>query len=261
MNNVLRPNAKVSEKTYLILTIGWVVATLMTWWFVIHPASPLIPTPPEVIKAIPVQWHDGAVTQLFRSILLSLKAIIVASVLGLGLSYLSTIPFFRAPVRAIGSMRVLSLTGLSLIFILATPNGEILKLSILVFSIIVFLVNSMLQVIDDIPSEEFDHARTLGMSQWGILREVVIRGTLSNAFDTLRMNAAMAWMMLTMVESISRSGGGIGITLTELGKFQTPENLAAIFLIQFMIFVVGIGQDTAIRYLKAVVCPYTVESK
>jgi len=39
---------------------------------------------------------------------------------------------------------------------------------------------------------------------------VIVLGRADAAFDAMRQNAAMGWMMLTMVEGISRSEGGIG---------------------------------------------------
>jgi sulfonate transport system permease protein len=264
VQSLLLPNEKVNERVSLILTGGWVLFILAFWWGVLPHASALIPTPPEVAKAGLIQWNQGAVIvadsngihagQLIISIFTSLSAIFFALLLGLSLAYLSTIPLFKAPVRFIGSARVLSLTGMTFIFVLATPNGYWLKVSVLIFAIVVFFINAMLQVIEDIPQGRFDHARTLGMNHWEVLREVVIRGTLASAFDTLRMNAAMAWMMLTMVESMSRSGGGIGIVLVELAR---TANYAAIFSVQLMIFVVGIAQDKLVQFAKLAACPYT----
>lgn len=254
MSKVLQPNAKISESTGLVLVGGWIITTLLFWAFVLPHVSLLVPGPGEVLKSAGMEWQQGVVFQLLASVTVSLSAIALSLAIGLGLSYLSTIPLFYAPVHAIGSMRVLSLTGITFIFVLATPNGYWLKVATLTFSIVVFLVNSMLQVIDDIPSEKFDYARTLGLSRWQVLREVVIRGTLEKAFDTIRMNAAMAWMMLTMVEANSRSDGGIGISLIELAR---QANYAGIFAVQIMIFIVGVGQDQLIQFLKSAACPYT----
>lgn len=254
ISEIFRPNQKINNNSVLALTVGWLAFMVAFWWGIIPHMSALIPGPVEVLNAGAIQWQQGAIYQMITSISISLSAIFFAAVIGLGLSYLSTIPFFKAPVHLIGSMRVLSLTGITIIFVLATPNGYWLKVSVLTFAIVVFLVNSMLQVIDDIPLKNYDHARTLGMSEWKILTEVVIRGTLASAFDTLRMNAAMAWMMLTMVEGMSRSDGGIGIVLLELSR---QSNYAAIFSVQLLIFLVGIGQDRLVQFAKLMACPYT----
>ena len=48
------------------------------------------------------------------------------------------------------------------------------------------------------------------MGEWRVVWEVVILGTIDKAFEVFRQNAEIGWMMLTMVESMYRQGGGIG---------------------------------------------------
>ncbi len=250
--HILTPNKPVTKNVGLMLLFGW-IAFVLVFWMLAPNSIKLIPTPLEVLKAMGVQWSNGILYQLFTSLQVSLEAIFFAAIIGLGLSYLSTVALFKTPVEWISKLRFLSLTGIILIFVLITPNGHILKVSVLTFAIVTFLVNDMLQVIDDIPSGKFDHARTLGLNNFQILKEVVVRGTLANAFEVLRMNAAMSWMMLTMVEGLSRSEGGIGVLLINLNRHM---RLDAILGIQLMIFVVGIGQDFFIKFIKSIICPY-----
>src|SRR5437867_629398 len=84
------------------------------------------------------------------------------------------------------------------------------QVALLVFGMTVFFVTSMLDVVAAIPKESFDHARTLRMGEWRTVWEVLVLGTAEKAMDVLRQNAAIGWMMLTMVEGISRSEGGVG---------------------------------------------------
>jgi NitT/TauT family transport system permease protein len=255
LGRILKANEAVPDRVLLILTIGWIAFLILFW--VLAPV-PLLPKPGAVVTAVAEQWRMGAAWEMVLSLLLSLQAIFFATLVGLGLSYLSTIPLFKVPVDWIGKLRFLSLTGVTLVFTLITPNGHWLRVSVLAFAIVTFLVNDMMQIIDDIPQARFDHARTLGMSTWQTLREVVIRGTLADAFEAIRMNAAMAWMMLTMVEGLSRSGGGIGVLLLNLNRHM---QLDALLGIQMMIFVVGIGQDRLIKLIKQVTCPYTQRTR
>jgi NitT/TauT family transport system permease protein len=69
----------------------------------------------------------------------------------------------------------------------------------------------------------------------------------------LRQNAAIGWMMLTMVEGISRAEGGIGAMLLNQ---QKHFHLAEVFAIQLLILVVGILQDYGLGALRRVVFPY-----
>lgn len=248
---VLGPNAIVKDRVLWALTAGWIVVLLFFWTF---SHAKLLPSPLDVLRAFGEQWRQGMAQEMLSSVWTSLRAICFASVLGLSLAYASTIPLFKAPVSWIGKLRFLSLTGVSLIFVLAAPNGDALKVSLLTFAIMTFLVNDMVQVVDDIPQGRFDHARTLGLGRWRVLLEVVIRGRLGESFEAIRMNAAMAWMMLTMVETLARSGGGVGVLLSNLNRHM---DLGAVFALQIAIFIVGIGQDRLIKLIKTIVCPYT----
>jgi NitT/TauT family transport system permease protein len=119
----------------------------------------------------------------------------------------------------------------------------------------------MAAVILNLPKERFDHARSLGMSEWRVVWEVVILGTADEAFEVLRQNAAIGWMMLTMVEGISRAEGGIGAMLLNQNKHF---HIAEVFAIQVVILTVGILQDYAIGALRNLFCPYaqlTLERK
>jgi len=117
----------------------------------------------------------------------------------------------------------------------------------------VFFITSMASEVLAIPRERFDHARTLRMNEWKVVWEVVILGTADRAFEVLRQNAAIGWMMLTMVEGISRSEGGVGAMLLNQNKhFHLPE----VFAIQITILLVGLFQDYGIGVLRRLFCPY-----
>ncbi|HSF41591.1 MAG TPA: nitrate ABC transporter permease, partial [Thermoanaerobaculia bacterium] len=150
--------------------------------------------------------------------------------------------------------RFLGLIGLTFVFTLMVGGGRPLKLALLVFGMTVFFITSMAAEVLSIPKERFDHARTLRMNEWEVVWEVVILGTADKAFEVLRQNAAIGWMMLTMVEGISRSEGGVGAMLLNQNKHF---HLAEVFAIQITILLVGILQDYGIGALQRIVCPYS----
>ncbi len=78
------------------------------------------------------------------------------------------------------------------------------------------------------------------MGEWRVVYEVVVIGQADKAFEVLRQNAAMGWMMLTMVEGISRSEGGVGAMLLNQNKHF---HLSAVFAIQLTILLLGLAQD------------------
>jgi NitT/TauT family transport system permease protein len=117
----------------------------------------------------------------------------------------------------------------------------------------VFFVTSMAAVIAAIPKSDFDHARTLRMKEWRVVWEIVVLGTADKAFEVLRQNAAIGWMMLTMVEGIARSEGGVGVMLL---NEQKHFMLAEVYAIQVVILTLGLFQDYMIGVLRKLFCPY-----
>jgi NitT/TauT family transport system permease protein len=163
------------------------------------------------------------------------------------------VPAFRPIATAVSKGRFLGLIGLTFVFTLMVGGGRPLKVSLLVFGMTVFFVTSMAAEVLAIPREKFDHARTLRMNEWKVVWEVVILGTADRAFEVLRQNAAIGWMMLTMVEGISRSEGGVGAMLLNQNKHF---RLAEVFAIQITILLMGMLQDYGIGAARRLLLPY-----
>jgi outer membrane protein OmpA-like peptidoglycan-associated protein len=139
--------------------------------------------------------------------------------------------------------------GVHLLF----PTGHDLKIALLVFGITGFFVTAMCDEVLAIRERAFRPRARLGMSAWRVTWEVVVLGTLDRAFDVFRQNAAMGWMLLTAVETLVRSEGGVGVMLATQNKHM---DLAGVAALQVVIFGVGIAQDYAIGVFKNLVCPH-----
>ncbi len=245
------PNKIVSLTTIRTVALVQIGAALLIW---LNSPFKVLPTPMEVGTALQTLWLEkGLGPELMISFKLNFQALILTAILSLVLSYLTVLPFFRPLVSAMTKGRFLSLAGFSLIFILLFGGGYPLKLSLLVFGMTVFFLTSMASTVEEIPKEKFDHARTLRMGEWRVVWEVIVLGTAEKAFEVMRQNAAIGWMMLTMVEGIVRSEGGIGTVLLSQQKFfRLPE----IYAIQIVILLVGIFQDYLIGFVRKIVCPH-----
>ncbi|HUI57378.1 MAG TPA: hypothetical protein VLY04_20520 [Bryobacteraceae bacterium] len=249
--DAFRPNRVVSRTALQILIAAQVLLFLLIWW-----RSPfaVLPRPNEVASALGSLWmHQGLGPELWTSFKANLQALAITLLISLGLSYLTVLPVWRPIAVAVSKGRFIGLTGLTFLFTLVFGGGHPLKISLLVFGMTVFFVTSMASVVADIPKEKFDYARSLRLSEWRVVWEVVILSTADRAIEVLRQNAAMGWMMLTMVESISRSEGGVGAMLLNQNKHF---HLAEVFAIQILILLVGMAQDYGIGVAKNLVCPY-----
>lgn len=250
---VFAPNRAVSSGTMRLLVLGQAALAFAFW-----ASSPVavLPGPGEVVRALDTLWFEqGLGRELWTSFTTNLQALGLTLAIALALSYLTVVPFFRPVAGAASKGRFLGLIGLTFVFTLLLGGGHPLKVALLVFGMTVFFVTSMADVVAAIPKAQFDHARTLRMGEWRVVWEVVVLGTADQAIEALRQNAAIGWMMLTMVEGISRSEGGIGAMLLNQNKHF---HLAEVFAIQILILFVGILQDYGIGAAKRVFCPYSV---
>jgi NitT/TauT family transport system permease protein len=252
MRHLFQPNAAVTRRDHLLTVVAWTLLVLLGWEFV---SSPTFPGPSAILGALGGLWTRGVFTaELLKSFVVNVQALLWSSVISCALAYLTVVPAFRYPVEALTKLRFLGLTGLTLPFTLLFPGGDALRIAILTFAMSANYLTSMASVVGGISRDEYDHARTLRLGPWRTVWEVVILGKTDQAFEVMRQNAAIGWMMLTMVEVVSQAGGGIGLVLYKANKQFTL--LPQVFAILTVILVVGYAQDRTLSWLKTVVCPY-----
>lgn len=239
-----------------ILLAAWALAVAGAW-----AAAPAvaIPGPREIVSALhELWWRGGLGPELFTT----LKLVGVAGGLAAALSFLlawsSVVPAMRPLVGLVGKLRFLGLTGLVFPFTLATGGGFALKVALLVFGMTTFLVAALARIVAEVPPAQIDHVRSLGARPVRVVWEAVIRGTLGRSLDAVRQNAAMGWSMITMVEGISRSDGGVGaLLLAEHKHFR----LAEVYAVLLVVLVVGLLLDVAMGLLARLLCPHESSEK
>jgi NitT/TauT family transport system permease protein len=236
--NIFQPFSKINKQTLIIMIVFQVIITLLLWQTT---SDGLIPKPGNVAAA----FGQLLTTKLFWdnmlvSLALTLQAMLYSIIITLVFAYLSVIPFFKTIAQFIVKCRYLTLTGLIFIFTLLTKDGSELKLSLLVFGIVPFFTTSFLSVIINIDKQEYELCKTLGYNNWQTLYEVIIVGKADQVFEILRQNFAISWLMITMVEGLSMSEGGIGTLLIKYNKYNDITNVVAL---QLVIFLIGLCFD------------------
>ena len=244
------PNRVISRAAFRFIIVFQIAVLLLVW---ATSTYVFLPKPMDVWRAFVDLWNnEGLGQELIVSFLLNVQAMAWATVISLGLAYLTVVPVFQPIAHAVSKGRFLGMVGLTFFFTIIFASGHRLKVSLLVFGVAVFFVTSMIDVVAQVPKEKFDLARTLRMGEWRVVWEVIVLGRADAAFDAMRQNAAMGWMMLTMVEGISRSEGGIGALLLNQNKHFRLE---AVFAIQIAILLIGLFQDYALGLAKKFLFP------
>jgi NitT/TauT family transport system permease protein len=252
MKKIFSPFGKISQPVLIILIAAQIILALLFWQL---KSNGLIPKPEKIASAF---VNLLGTKQLFDDVLVSLgltiKAMFYSILITLFFTYLSVVPFFKTLANFLVKCRYLTLTGLIFIFTLLTHDGSQLKLSLLIFGIVPFFVTSFLSVIVNIDKQEYDLCKTLGYSRWETLYEVIIIGRADQVFEIIRQNFAIAWLMITYVESLSLSEGGVGALMYKYNKYNDLPNVIAL---QLVIFILGLFFDFLLGTLRTWLFPYT----
>jgi len=228
LKQLFAPNQYLSRWGKIMLVVGQTFCALLFWCF---SSSSFVPAFPKVLAAFGDLWANrGLSHELATSFLLIMESIFWMTTISLFLIYLTAMQFFRTIVKSLSALRFLSPVGLILLFTVFIHDGHKIKVDLLAFNMAVFFIPSILREIDLIQGQKYNLGRTLRMSEWRIVREVTIRGQLHKIIDAVQVNGAMGYMMLTMVEKVSRSEGGVGIMLQDMEKFLSMNQIWAIQL-------------------------------
>lgn len=249
--SVLVPHRTPTSRTGLVLVAAWAGAALLAW-----ASSPVatLPAPREVLSALGSLWWEGGLgPELFTTLRLVGVALLCSVALSLALAWSSVVPLVRPVAVGVTKLRFLGLTGLLFPFTLVAGGGFALKVLLLTFGMTTFLVTAVLRIVDEIPASQLEYVRSLGAGHARVFYEVVVRGTLDRTLDAVRQNVAMGWSMITMVEGIARSDGGVGALLLNQNKHF---RLAQVYAVLLVVLVVGLLIDLSLRALSDVVCPH-----
>ena len=215
--------------------------------------SRALPSPAEVAGAwVDLVQRQGLLIELWASVETSLVALLASTLAAVATAALGTAPVFMPAARLAAAMRFLGFAGLTYLFMLASRDAHGLRVSILAFGMFVFMVTALLAELAATPRDQVDHCRSLGMRHWRITGEVLLAKA-DVVLDLVRQNAAVGWTLLTLVEGMTRSEGGIGALLLNQNRYFL---LAGVFAIQLTILGYGLAQDFLLSRLKDALCPY-----
>jgi ABC-type nitrate/sulfonate/bicarbonate transport system permease component len=252
MKKIFQPFASISKQTFGLMAFCQVVIALTLWH---TSANGLMPSPVKVATAlVHLAGTRLLIDNVLVSVLLTIQAMFYAIVITLIIAWLSVIPFFNSVALLIVKCRYLTLAGLVFVFTLLIQQGSALKLWLLIAGIVPFFVTSLLSVILHIDRKEYDLCKTLGYNRWRILYEVIIVGKADKTLEVLQQNFAISWLMITMVEGLNMSEGGIGALLIKYNKYNDLTNVLAL---QLVIFLLGLLFDFLLATTRKWLFPYS----
>jgi NitT/TauT family transport system permease protein len=249
--DLFTPNKTIDKKSISIMLAGQIAIVLLLWCY---STNALIPKPLDILSA----WKrlavsGGLIQDLYISTKLCFHAIFISVIVSAILAYLTVLPFFKPAGFVMEKMRFLPMVGLSFVFTLMSANGYDLKIKLLVFGMSVFILNSMIGVVQGVTSNEYNHARTIFGNEWKVVWERVVLGKAHQMMNAVKQNFAIAWTMLTFAEGLVRSDGGVGALMLNENKHL---QLDSVFAIQMSLFFLGILIDYLFGVIRNMCFPY-----
>lgn len=254
MKKLFKPFEPLKGSTTTTILLAWLVILITFWVGCSFGETHMFPTPKQVLKGLYNLWNEGLVVHIGNSLWLCTQAVLISIIVSLGFAYSSTIPFFKPIGNFISKLRFLPLTGIAFYLAIVVNDARTLQIWVLVVFMTTFLTTGLIQMVKDIPQEEFDHARTLGCSRLETLWEVVIKGRIDYVFELVRQNLAIVWMMLVTVESILVAAGGLGFLIKNSDKLGDTGRVIAL---QIIIVIVGLTLDFIITKLRKLIFRYS----
>lgn len=251
--NLTTPFGEIGSTTSTFIILGWTLLVL-GFWYVSTKGDHIFPSIGQVLEGFGSLYQRGMVEHLFKSIFLCIQSILLGALVSMIIAFLSPVPILKPIATFFSRMRYLPLAGIAYFITIAVSSGRMVQISILVIFMSLYFITSLLAVIQNIPQEEFDLARSLKCSRWETLWIVVVRSRLDKVLDVLRQNLAIAWMMLVTVESIMITSGGLGAMAKKSDKHMAFGEVIAI---QILILFIGLFLDWFLKYLKTSFFPYS----
>lgn len=242
--------------SYRTIIVAVWLAILFIFWFVSASigTTHLFPTPTQVFTGLVDVWKAGLMTDLVSSLSLCLQAIFFSVIISAMFAYATTIAFSKSLGTFLSKLRYLPPTGIAFYVTIMMSDARNIQVWVLVIFMSTFLITSLIQMIKDIPNEEFDHAKTLGCNRWEMLWEVVIKGRLDYVIELVRQNLAIVWVMLVTVESILVAAGGLGVLIKNGDRLGSNGRVIAV---QAIIILVGVGLDYGLTQLRKLLFRYS----
>ena len=225
---ILKPFEEVHKSTSTLILSSWLLILIIGWTISSFIGTThIFPTLFQVFHGLSDLWKEGLIIHILSTLSLFGKALLYSVIISLILCYLSPLPLLKPISSIISKLRYLPLTGISFYISILINDGRSIQVWVLVIFISTFLITSILGVLKDIPEEEFNHARTLGCNRWEILWEVVIKGRFDYIIESIRINLAIAWVSIVMIESILIARGGLGVLIKNSDKLGNQGRVVA----------------------------------
>ena len=207
-----------------------------------------VPSPLEVILAFKALLISGklveeSIASLIRIVVGFSMASLVGVFVGLAASSFILVNRFVIPINSF--LRYIPPTAFISLLIVYFGIGETFKYAVIFFGVIFFIVQMVIDVVDDLDKKYLEMAITSGMDNLKIFRKVIIPSSLPRIVDVLRINLSAAWTFLVAAEIVGAEKG-LGHLIATSQRYLRIDDL---FVGILTFGIIGIITDQLIRMI------------
>lgn len=146
-------------------------------------------------------------------------------------------PIKETIMPVVSFLRYVPVTAFSPLLILWFGIGEQMKISFLFIATFVYLLPSILLCFNDVPQDLMDTGKTIGMTSWETIKEILLPASLPSIFSTFLMMYGIGWTYCAVVEATNAKYGLGFIINVSSARGRTAVVFGAIIVIMLFSFV------------------------
>ncbi|MDR3560169.1 MAG: ABC transporter permease [Negativicutes bacterium] len=257
-NNLFMPKAAIPRHLYwlcsaLAFFVLFAVWSILTYGKVVPPL--FLPTPGAIVaSAVELFGEFNLLDDVWASVYRVTVGFVVAAVIGVPLGVLmgslKTFEAFFEPL--LGFIRYMPASAFIPLFILWLGIGESEKIAVIFFGTFFQMTLMVMDVTKNVSLDLINTAYTLGVSQRGVFRRVILPASLPGIVDTLRITFGWAWTYLVVAEIVAASSG-LGYMIMQSQRFLKTSNIIVGIVV---IGIIGIVIDVFFKWLYARLFPW-----
>lgn len=124
----------------------------------------------------------------------------------------------------------------------------------MIFGVCTYMTDSFIGIALSINKDDISYCKSLRLTRWQMLRETLILGKSADIFLAATQQFAIAWMLISSIENIFKTNGGIGVVLADSNKYFKFDQ---VYAVQIIILLTGITIDFTLRLIRSWIYPYT----
>ncbi|MEH6949525.1 ABC transporter permease, partial [Bacillus sp. JJ634] len=224
------PQKPIPKSLYFKLTMSSFILLLGIWSLLTYTniVDPLfLPTPTSIITSgITLFTQFNFINDIFvtcyRVFLGFGLALLIGIPLGIFMGTYKVVEAFFEPI--ISFVRYMPVSAFIPLFILWIGVGELEKVSVIFFGSVFSIVLMVAVEVSGVRRELLEAAYTLGSSNVGVLRSVILPASMPGILDAIRLVLGWAWSYIIVAELIA-TASGIGSVIIESQRMFRIGNI------------------------------------